>query len=267
MSRQAFQKVVYSVLKQCTKLEYVYWVLASDFEQLDLVDSLTTKRLQRWCPNLKNAYVYETNLINNFFSGKFLDGTQHLKFSYMLHEEIGAFRSGQISNIIDFVSKTDLSALESFSFEFIHELSGLLPVLVANAKNLKALEILTASDVSCVLARSDFEALSKFENIERLKIRTHSRLPVHCGLDLLIDRYHKLQKFHVSQPLEDAWYYALQSNANTNHTQRLEIYSWYSCERKVSPNIMNNMIFTNYYTRGFRVEHPGNHIKFYSYNY
>lgn len=267
MVRPTFHKVMYSVLKKCEKLEFVYWVLSSDFDQLNLIDSLSTKRLKRWCPSLKNAFLYENNLVSNFFTPKLLQGTGHLKFSYMLREQYGTFWNDQISNFVEFVSKSDLSALKSLSFEFIKELAGVLPLLVTNAKNLQALEILTTSEDSGILTQADFETLSKFKNIKRLKIRTHSRLAKECGLEVLIDKCSCLEKFHVSQPLEDIWYYALQSNANTNSNQRLEILSWYGSEHKLSPNIKHTLKFTNYCSTGFRLEQPGNHVKFYSYNF
>lgn len=267
LAKPNLETVIYKLMLKCSRLEAIYWLLASDFEQMHLIKGMTLETLSQFCPTLKEVFIYENNLIQPFFSRERLENSQHVKFSYVLDETLGTFRRGQIQNFIEYVEKTDLSCLKSFSFEFVQDLSKVLPMFVAKASNLEALEVITTKTGTTVLSREDYQVLSKLSKMKMFKIRTNYRLDADCGLELLLESYHKLEKFHMNQPLGDIWFHALQVCANTNARQTLEVFTWYSNERKVSPNIRKNLILTKYYTECFKVERPGEEIKFYSYKH
>lgn len=267
MDRGEFENALIGILKRCSSLKMLYYVFASDYAQSGLIERLSLERLRAACPTLIGAFTYECNLFLKSPRALPLPGSEHIKFSYILNESVGVFRPGQIRNFIKFVTETDLSGLKSLAFEFVKEFADVLPVLVRNAKNLEALEIITTDIDSCVLTRSDFLALALLSKVRKFKISTRLALVPEEGLEILLNNYRKLEQFHVGQFICKPLFYALQANANLNYIGRLEVFTWFDQqELRISPNINGNLVFTKYKASSFRVENPGERVLFYAYD-
>lgn len=160
----------------------------------------------------------------------------------------------------------DLYQLLSLSLDIIPDIVPWIPMITSYATNLCSLEITVRSIISAPLLLTIFESLSSFPNITRLKLFFQFELETDCGLDLLLEKFTKLEKFYLNQPIQRKWFHALQSNANINATGTLEVYTGNpEADFCFSPNIKKNLILTRYRSANYRMEPPGKQVKFYNY--
>lgn len=268
--KKTFADIVLSVLRKCPNLESIYWVFASELHQLDLIDHLKLQRMQAVCPSLQRSCIYQMHLLTHCNVNYSLENSRQVKFNSFIDTPFGAsIRREQILNFGAYILFNDFSKLQSLSFELIPEISKFLPLIGKHAHSLVSLELFTRCSETPIIDMRDFEYLSKYPKLKMLKLSVNYLLPPDCGLDLVLERCKTLEKFCFNQPLTRFWFHSLQSCANTNNSGRLEVFTRYtghSIYDVFNPNIISNLIITKYRSTSFRVEPPGEHTYFYSYD-
>lgn len=267
LTPQDFQLIVKNIVKQASNLEYIYWVFACEFEQGSLLDGMTLSVLQQITPSLRLCQMYTRFLLAGSYRVNSKYTAKHVRFSGFIDTHISrSLRSQQVFNFRAYMLLNDIHQLLSLSLDVIPDIVPCIPLISRYATNLRSLEITVRSIISAPLLLEVFESLSSFLNIRKLKLVFQFELETDCGLDLLLEKFTKLEQFYLNQPINRKWYNALQSNANTNARGTLEVFSGNpDADLCFSPNIKKNLIITKYKSRNYRIELPGEKIKFYSY--
>lgn len=269
-TRKGFSDIVLSVIKRCPKLESIYCVFASELHQIDLIDNLKLPQMQAVCPSLQRSCIYQMHLLTHCNENYSLDESRHVRFNSFVDTPFApSLRSEQILNFGAYILYTDFGQLQSLSFELIPEISKFLPIIGKHARCLVSLELFTRCPETPVIDMQDFEYLSQYPRLKKLKLNINYILPPDCGLDLVLEKCKTLEKFCFNQPLRQYWFHSLQSCANTNNSGRLEVFTRYTGHQSYetfNPNVMKNLFITKYRSTCFRVAPPGDDTLFYSYD-